>query len=140
MNSEGGNNMKKASNNLFRWSINAAFAAALLLAAAVWLPGAFHMKAYVVRSSSMEPAIKSGSVIYVKPYQGDETVSPGDIVSFHTGDVIVTHRIVSVNLEEGTAITKGDANQVCDSTPLPLSAIEGKVRFHIPGIGYLLLR
>ena len=53
---------------------------------------------------------------------------------------MVTHRIVSVDREHGMAVTKGDANQVCDSVPLSLDAIEGKVRFHIPSIGYLLLR
>ena len=130
----------KALKNMQRWFINIALVAALLLAAAVWLPEAFHMKAYVVKSSSMEPTIKAGSVIYVKPYGDNESVSAGDIISFHTGNVIVTHRIMSVDFENGTVITKGDGNEVCDSAPLPLSAIEGKVQFHIPGIGYLLLR
>ena len=114
---------------LFHWFTNLFLAAALLLAAAVWLPSFFHMKAYVVASSSMEPAITAGSVVYV-----------GDIVSFQAGDAMVTHRIVSVDREHGMAVTKGDANQVCDSAPLSLDAVEGKVRFHIPGIGYLLLR
>ena len=75
----------KALKNMQRWFINIALVAALLLAAAVWLPGAFHMKAYVVKSSSMEPTIKAGSVIYVKPYGDNESVSAGDIISFHTG-------------------------------------------------------
>ena len=39
---------------VFRWFTNLVLAAALLLAAAVWLPQAFHMKAYVVMSSSMD--------------------------------------------------------------------------------------
>ncbi len=128
--------MKKAMQYLIRWSINLALAAALLLAAAVWLPGLFHMKAYVVKSSSMEPAIKAGSVIYVSQYREEETISPGDIVSFQTGDAKVTHRVV----EQGSVITKGDANKTRDSQPVTFDAIEGKVRFHIPVIGYLLLR
>ena len=110
--------MKKVLQYLFRWSVNLILAAALLLAAAIWLPGLFHMKAYVVKSSSMEPAIMPGSVIYVSQYREGESVSTGDIVSFRTGD----------------------ANQVCDSQPVTFDAIEGKVRFHIPAIGYLLLR
>ena len=125
---------------LIRWSINLALAAALLLAAAVWLPGLFHMKAYVVKSSSMEPAIKAGSVIYVSQYREEETISPGDIVSFQTGDAKVTHRVVAVDTEQGSVITKGDANKTRDSQPVTFDAIEGKVRFHIPVIGYLLLR
>jgi signal peptidase I len=132
--------MKKAMQYLIRWSINLALAAALLLAAAVWLPGLFHMKAYVVKSSSMEPAIKAGSVIYVSQYREGETISPGDIVSFQTGDAKVTHRVVAVDTEQGSVITKGDANKTRDSQPVTFDAIEGKVRFHIPVIGYLLLR
>ncbi|MCI8838585.1 MAG: signal peptidase I [Hungatella sp.] len=132
--------MKKVLQYLFRWSVNLILAAALLLAAAIWLPGLFHMKAYVVKSSSMEPAIMPGSVIYVSQYREGESVSPGDIVSFRTGDAKVTHRVVAVNSEYGTVTTKGDANQVCDSQPVTFDAIEGKVRFHIPAIGYLLLR
>ena len=79
-------------------------------------------------------------VIYVKPYGEDEPIRQGDIVSFSTGDVMVTHRIVYVDQEEGVVTTKGDANQVHDSAPVPFDAILGKVRFHIPEIGYLLLR
>ena len=52
---------------------------------------------------------------------------------------MVTHRIVSVDREEKLVTTKGDANQVCDASPVSWENIEGKVRFHIPGIGYLLL-
>lgn len=132
--------MENVLQKIFRWMINLGFFAALLLAAAVWLPGAFHMRAYVVKSSSMEPAIKAGSIIYIREYQEDEPVHPGDIVSFQAGDVMVTHRIVSVNQEEGTAVTKGDANEVCDSAPILLEDIQGKVQFEIPFLGYLLLK
>ena len=132
--------MKKAMQYLIRWSINLALAAALLLAAAVCLPGLFHMTCILVKSCSMEPAIKAGSVIYVSQYREEETISPGDIVSFQTGDAKVTHRVVAVDTEQGSVITKGDANKTRDSQPVTFDAIEGKVRFHIPVIGYLLLR
>lgn len=132
--------MKKRLTYLSRWMVNGFLAAAVLLAAVVWLPGMFHRKAFVVKSSSMEPAIKAGSVIYVRAYQEDEEVLPGDIVSFFTGEVMVIHRIVSVDQEEKTAVTKGDANQVCDPGKLPLDAIQGKVEFHLPLLGYLLLK
>ena len=52
--------MKKALPSLGRWLVNLFLVLALLLAAAVWLPEAFHMRAYVVKSSSMEPAIRVG--------------------------------------------------------------------------------
>ena len=125
--------MKKAIQTLSFWLVNLFLMAALLLAAAVWLPGVFHMKACVVKSSSMEPAIKAGSVIYVSQYEADEKISPGDIVSFQAGNVMVTHRVVSMK-------TKGDANAVCDAMPVSQEELYGKVRFQIPWIGYLLLR
>lgn len=123
-----------------RWGANLVLAAAVLAAMAVWLPGAFHMKAYVVTSSSMEPTIRPGSVIYVAPYRDLEEIRVGDIVSFETGGVLVTHRIVALDQEKNQAVTKGDGNRAADAAPLPLERILGKVRFQIPGIGYLLLR
>lgn len=132
--------MKKAIQTLSFWLVNLFLMAALLLAAAVWLPGVFHMKACVVKSSSMEPAIKAGSVIYVSQYEADEKISPGDIVSFQAGNVMVTHRVVSMNAKDNTIITKGDANAVCDAMPVSQDELYGKVRFQIPWIGYLLLR
>lgn len=132
--------MKQSMETLSQWLTNLLLASALLLAVAAWLPGALHMKACVVESSSMEPAIKVGSVVYVRPYEAEEQICPGDIVSFQAGAVMVTHRVVSVNPKEDTIITKGDANGVCDRAPVPREAIYGKVRFQIPWIGYLLLR
>ena len=132
--------MKQSMQSLSCWLTNLLLATAVFLAAAAWLPGFLHMKACVVESSSMEPVIKAGSVIYVSQYGQDEQICPGDIVSFPAGGAMVTHRIVSVNQEEKTAVTKGDANKVCDPETLPLSAIEGKVEFHLPLVGYLLLR
>lgn len=129
----------KLLQTLIRWLGNLLLATAVLLAATVWLPKAFHMKAYVVTSSSMEPAITAGSVVYISEYGEDEPVCPGDIISFHAGGVMVTHRVVSVDDSLGTAVTRGDANQVQDLSPVPFGSVEGKVRFHIPGIGYLLL-
>lgn len=132
--------MKKTMRYLSYWLVNLVLVAALLLAAAVWLPGVFHMKACVVKSSSMEPAIEAGSVIYISQYGEDEQICPGDIVSFQSGEVMVTHRVVSVDREKGTIVTKGDANAVWDAVPVPQEAIYGKVRFQLPWIGYLLLR
>jgi len=123
---------------LFHWFTNLFLAAALLLAAAVWLPPFFHMKAYVVASSSMEPAITAGSVVYVSQYREDESISTGDIVSFQAGDAMVTHRIVSVDREHGMAVTKGDANRTEDLTPTPYGSLIGKEVFHLPYAGGLM--
>jgi hypothetical protein len=46
----------------------------------------------------------------------------------------LVHRIVAVRAD-GTLTTRGDANQGPDSTPVPLSDVEGLARLRIPYIG-----
>ena len=105
----------------------------------VTVPRLMGYQIYNIVSGSMEPAIPVGSLVYAELVQPAE-VQEGEIIVFYSGGSAVTHRVVQNRLVEGEFVTKGDANQVCDSVPLSLDAIEGKVRFHIPSIGYLLLR
>ena len=51
----------------------------------------------------------------------------GDIITFHNEDTVVTHRVVKK--EEGTFITKGDANKNADPIPVAKSQIIGRVVF-----------
>lgn len=96
----------------------------------------YSLKAFVVQSGSMEPAIKAGSVavtLKVPEY------SRGDIITFSAmGDNknLVTHRIYT---KEGNEyITKGDANEEADQLNVKDKQIVGKVVFSIPYIGYLV--
>lgn len=112
--------------------------AALLAVSALPVPGNYKVK--IVQSGSMEPSIKTGSIVIIQP-RAEYTV--GDIVTFGRDtktDVPTTHRIVEARTESGAYIfkTKGDANESADVAELRQSEIIGKVIFDVPYLGYLL--
>jgi signal peptidase len=128
--------------------------AALFLATLLPIPGNVEVK--IVKSGSMEPAIKTGSVVVVKPAGA---YAEGDVITFgqERGEQIpTTHRIVSVvtenaerrglnadstrNGEAGQVfyLTKGDANEEADNVRIAASEVVGKVIFTVPYAGYVL--
>lgn len=84
-------------------------------------PGLFGIRPYVVYSGSMEPEIQTGAVVFTKV----EKLSPekGDIITFRNRDTVITHRVVKK--QNGTWITKGDANKTADPVPVEESQIIG---------------
>jgi len=94
---------------------------------------------FVVQSGSMEPAIKTGSVVFVSQAKD---YKEGDMIAYTatTFRDVVTHRIISVmNDERGQKFsTKGDANNSPDPTPVTKDKILGKVSWPIPYVGYLV--
>ena len=125
--------------------INAYLCVALLLALiatlAVALPAVFGNKTMVVYSGSMSPAIEVGDAVSIH-HVDPATLSVGNVVTFKnpSGTGMITHRIVSLHTIKDTLYlrTKGDANQTPDPDLTPADAVYGKVRFTLPGIGYLL--
>ncbi|MFA4999677.1 MAG: signal peptidase I [Parcubacteria group bacterium] len=113
--------------------------AGLVLLSSLQIPGI--PKALVVQTGSMEPAIKTGSVVFVSP---TDVYKEGDVITFKRAgsslDAPVTHRIVGVKAEEGeyVFITKGDANNVEDIAEVRQSEVLGKVIFNIPYVGWVL--
>ncbi len=106
-------------------------------------PDVFGIAPLAVTSGSMdgdEPdSFSTGALIFVEILSDEEKaqLSEGDIVTFHSGDSYVTHRIVAVNTEGGrpvSVITKGDANNVNDGA-IPLSNIVGKCVGSVGGLG-----
>jgi len=97
-------------------------------------------KLYTVLSGSMEPKIKVGSVAIVKP---EQRYNVNDVITYKAGTgkgIPTTHRVIEVREESGTPtfITKGDANNAVDGEPVAKEAVEGKVLFSVPYLGYLL--
>jgi len=93
-----------------------------------------------VLSGSMEPTIKTGAVVVVKP-EADYKI--GDIITFGLNtktQTPITHRIHDIKVVGGNAvyITKGDANNAPDVKEIQKSDIIGKVLFSIPYLGYLV--
>ena len=96
------------------------------------LPMPFGYGAAVVLTGSMEPTIMTDELIIVVE---DDAYEVGDVVVYQSGRILVVHRIMS--MDEETAITQGDANNVADE-PILLEHIKGKVVAHIPNVGTLV--
>ncbi len=104
------------------------------------LPITGNYKILTVLSGSMEPSIKTGSVVIVKPVS---------VANYKIGDIITfgpmtktkpptTHRIVEMKVAQGNVIylTKGDANNAPDARELLQKDVIGKVLLDMPYIGY----
>ena len=101
------------------------------------VPGGY--KLFVVMSGSMQPAIRTGSVVVTKHA---EQYKVGDVVTFGKNngkDVPITHRIVTLNEVAGVTMfnTKGDANNAPDAESVRKETIQGRVLFSVPYAGYL---
>lgn len=94
---------------------------------------------YTVVSGSMEPAIPTGSLVYVQNVE-PEAVEKEDVIAFYgasDGSSIITHRVVTNSAIMGEFITKGDANEEQDINPIPYSHLIGKVKWSVPYLGGL---
>ena len=103
----------------------------------ITIPRAFGYEIYTVISGSMEPAIPTGSLVYVKYIQPEE-IQTEDVIAFYGTDAdgsIVTHRVVSNSAAMGNFITKGDANSDNDMNPIPYANYIGKVQLSVPKLG-----
>lgn len=120
-------------------------AVALLAAAGgllLWtlIPLLFGWSSSVVVSGSMHPAIEAGDVVVTAPPPGD-SLRAGYVIRFRDPNRpgrATLHRIARID-EQGRLITKGDANRVEDSTPVPASAVTGMGRLRVPYVGLPLL-
>ena len=89
---------------------------------------------YTVVSGSMEPAVPTGSLVYIK-YVEPGDIETGDIIAFYGSDAqgsIITHRVVSNSNAMGEFITKGDANAENDMSPVTYEQYVGKMVRSIP--------
>lgn len=109
--------------------------AALWLTLLVVVPALAGWSSIVITSDSMAPTVRSGDVVVAAPHDGIGLGS-GSVVVFQdpAGSGLITHRIAAVN-EDGTYQTKGDANQVNDSTPLTPDQVVGVGRILVPLVG-----
>ncbi len=99
-----------------------------------------HTEIKVVKSGSMEPVIKTGGIVIVRPAA---TYKVGDIITFGADtktQIPTTHRIVAVEGEGTNAVftTKGDANDASDPTRTRFSDVHGKMLLTVPYVGYIL--
>ena len=82
-----------------------------------------------VVTGSMEPTIATGEYILVTKTD-PSLLQVNDIITFYsdsyeTRDLLITHRIIRIN-DDGTFVTKGDANNVEDEVTAKPSRVLGK--------------
>lgn len=93
-----------------------------------------------VITGSMEPSIHEGDYIVVKKADPAE-LKEGDIICFYSGDKAIygmpnTHRIVRI-LDDGSFVTKGDANNKEDPVPVTADSIIGKYRGKVRALRWI---
>lgn len=116
---------------------NIIFVVLIILVLLLFVPNFIGYKSMAVISGSMEPNIPVGSIVYVKD-AGFDDFKVGDIMSYQiSGSTMVTHRVESIDKKSRSIVTKGDANDTVDSSPVKESQIVGKVAFSIPVIGFI---
>lgn len=93
-----------------------------------------------VLSGSMEPNIKTGSIILVESVKDTAKFKQGDVITFKTKDnILITHRIIEVDNNGQRYITKGDNNNGPDVEPVLAQNIVGKyAELTVPYAGYVL--
>lgn len=99
---------------------------------------------YVILTPSMVPNINVNDAIIVKREDNDN-YKVGDIITFNSNEknyegLAVTHRVVEKRkVDENSSVytTKGDNNNIIDSSSVKTNSIYGKVLFRIPKIGYI---
>ena len=100
------------------------------------------IKARIVLTGSMAPAIKTGDVIFTTPVSRKTPVI-GDVIAYQAkrfnGDsvAVFSHRIVGGDMDSGFVV-KGDSNKTPDTQRPMRGDILGVVVFVIPYIGNLL--
>lgn len=120
------------------WAVNIILIWLLVIVVALFLLPRFGGWRFdAVLSGSMEPALPLGGVVFIKPVEPAD-IGPGSIIAYRSGEPLITHRVVDVIDEsELSFITKGDANQSPDLSPVPAASVVGKVIFDVPYLGYL---
>lgn len=100
----------------------------------------FGYQVKAVLSGSMEPDIKTGSIIFVKTGGNMERFKEGDVITFQADEnIVVTHRITDVKNDGQQYITKGDANNSADIDPVLSDNVIGQYTgIAIPYVGYAM--
>ena len=84
------------------------------------IPKIMGYQTYDVVSGSMEPEIPVGSLVLVKPASPSD-IEVNDVIAFTSdkdGGAVITHRVIEIDKDGASFITKGDANEQKDMNPV----------------------
>ena len=108
-------------------------------------PSVLGITPMVVQSGSMsgsaEGHIEVGDLIFVGKADPAQ-LKEGDVIAFMQGSIVVTHRIVEIQTDESgqrSFITKGDANNTADQSPVPEDRLVGVYQSRIPKVGNVVM-
>lgn len=89
-----------------------------------------------IDSGSMEPHFPIDSLILVK-HVDPATLKENDVITFAIDEngTLVTHRIMAAKPTERVFLTKGDANELYDASPVLWSNVVGKAELCLPKVG-----
>lgn len=104
----------------------------------VWaaLPLAIGWSAHAVATGSMTPQIEVGDLL-VADRTSAADVAVGEVVLFKDPAEptrILSHRVAKIN-DDGSLVTKGDANPSADLMPVPTQNVIGVAKLRIPWMG-----
>ena len=103
---------------------------------AAWI---FQIQPKIVLSGSMEPEIKTGSIVLIRENIPPEEIRERDVIAFQASDQMeVLHRVISVKKDQKVFRTKGDANKVADPGAVRFEQYRGKEVFSLPYLGYVI--
>ena len=109
----------------------------MLMMVAVFIYIAPHLGWHVsaVVSGSMEPALKTGSLVVTCPAD-PEDIEVGDIITFNpvsVGENMITHRVIGIRMNSPILFqTQGDNCGMPDPFIVPAENLVGKICLHIP--------
>ncbi|MDD3171361.1 MAG: signal peptidase I [Bacilli bacterium] len=99
-------------------------------------------KALVVVSGSMEPEIKTGSVIYIKTFEKNEiydNIIVGDYITFVNNEGHnVTHEVIYINSELDQIQTQGIRDGAAPDEIISADDFVGKFVFTISYLGFVI--
>jgi signal peptidase len=116
---------------------------AILAAVLVFLvPRVSGVRFATILSDSMRPAMTTGDMIVVRPVDPGQ-IEIGDVILFPSpadSDATIAHRVVEVVGSGGSLafVTRGDANEVPDRSPVSADSVLGEVEFHVPLLGHVV--
>ncbi|MCA1055230.1 signal peptidase I [Rossellomorea aquimaris] len=104
-------------------------------------PEIFGYQVKSVLSGSMEPSIRTGSIIAIEKTIDPTKYKKGDVLTFKSIDdpnTLITHRVIEVKTIDSQIhyVTKGDNNDANDREPIPSHNVVGEYKgFTVPFIG-----
>ena len=117
-------------------TIGLGLAYASMIALTFAWPAIHGWQAVTIETGSMQPQLAVGDLAFVEPIHQPQ---PGDVITYHDGAVLRTHRVTAEGSGLGTGPywVKGDANATIDAFPVWPDQIVGRVVGSVPMLGTL---